>query len=79
MLIVTWHVQGQVVERVMASDGDIGVNAEIFYTLNDTGNSLIDGQRSFVIDSVTGNISVNVSSLNREAHSSYMLTVQVRQ
>lgn len=61
----------------MARDGDTGINAEIFYILNNTGNSLINGQNSFVIDSVSGKITVNVSKLDREIHSSYMLTVQV--
>ena len=66
------------VVTVMAMDGDTGVNDDVLYTLEDTGNGLIDGQLSFVINSVTGQISVNVSSLDREEYSSYTLTVQVR-
>ena len=64
-------------ERVSARDGDIGVDAAIFYTLEDAGNSLIDGNLSFVINSTTGEIFVDVASLDRETHSSYSLTVQV--
>ena len=62
---------------VIARDGDTGVDAEIFYSLETTGNSLIDGELSFAIDEVTGEIAVNVTSLDRETHSSYSLTVQV--
>ena len=62
---------------VSAKDGDTGVNADILYTLEDSGNSLIDGELSFVINSTTGEITVNVSSLDRETHLSYSLTVQV--
>ena len=69
--------QGDFVVSVSARDGDTGVDAEIFYTLEDDGNSMIDGELSFTIDPVTGEISVNVSSLDREIHPSYTLTVQV--
>lgn len=60
----------------MARDGDTGINDDVIYSLEDEGNSLIDGQLSFIIDNVTGEISVNVS-LDRETHPSYTLTVKV--
>ena len=61
----------------MAVDGDTGVNDDVFYTLEEDGNDLIDGQLSFVVDNVTGELSVNVTSLDRETYSSYTLTVKV--
>lgn len=61
----------------MARDGDTGINDDVVYSLEDDGNSLIDGQLSFIIDNVTGEISVNVTSLDRETHHSYTLTVKV--
>ena len=64
-------------ERVSARDGDTGVNDDVFYTLEDAGNYLINGQPSFIIYAETGEISVNVTSLDRETHSSYSLTVTV--
>ena len=64
-------------ERVSARDGDTGVNDDVFFTLEDAGNYLINGQLSFIIDAETGEISVNVTSLDRETHSSYALTVTV--
>lgn len=67
--------QGYVIERVMARDGDTGINDDVIFSLEDEGNSLIDGQLSFIIDNVTGEISVNVS-LDRETHPSYTLTVK---
>ena len=63
--------------RVSAKDGDRGLDTDIFYTLDNEGNSLIDGNLSFVINSTTGEIFVNVASLDRETHSFYSLTVQV--
>ena len=65
------------IERVMAMDGDRGVDDEIFYRLEDAGNSLIDGDLSFIIDPESGELSVNVTSLDRELHSLYSLTVKV--
>ena len=61
----------------MARDGDTGINDDVIYSLEDEGNSLIDGQLSFIIDNVTGEISVNVTRLDRELHPSYTLTVKV--
>lgn len=63
--------------QVSARDGDTGVNAPVFYTLKDSGNSPINGSLSFAIDSETGEIFVNVSMLDRETHPSYTLTVEV--
>ena len=60
-----------------ARDGDTGVDDKVFYTLEDAGNDLINDQLSFVIDSEMGEISVNVTSLDRETHPSYTLTVTV--
>lgn len=69
--------QGEVVVRVSAQDGDTGVQDDVFYTLEDAGNYLINGQLSFIIDAETGEISVNVTSLDRETHPFYPLTVTV--
>ena len=74
---VVMLVQGEVVVTVSALDGDRGVDDSVFYSLEDDGNSLIGGEVSFVIGNETGEISVNVTSLDRETHTSYTLTVKV--
>lgn len=62
---------------VSARDGDIGVDDEVFYTLQDRGNEDINGSLIFSINQTTGEVFVNVSNLDRETNSSYTLTVEV--
>ncbi len=69
--------QGEVVAQVRAFDGDRGVDDDILYEII-SGNLEINGTPSFIIGRETGVISVNnISSLDRETHSQYTLTVQV--
>lgn len=69
-------LQGDVVAVVTAYDGDRGVNDEVEYWLEE-GNSAIGGNGSFTINSTTGEVSVNVTGLDRETHHTYSLTVKV--
>ena len=62
---------------VQARDQDEGINADILYAIS-SGNQLINGTPSFVINETTGEITVNVDKLDRETHSVYTLTIIVR-
>ena len=59
---------------VQASDGDVGQNAQITYTLSSSSEQSID---SFSINPQTGAI-LTTKLLDREAVSSYLLTVTAR-
>lgn len=62
---------------VQARDQDEGINADILYEIS-SGNLLINGTPSFVINETTGEITVNADELDRETHSVYTLTIIVR-
>ncbi len=61
---------------VSAFDGDRGVDDVILYSIA-LGNLDINGTESFAIGNESGIITVNVSSLDRETHAQYTLTVEV--
>lgn len=63
--------------RVNAVDGDEGINDDILYSITG-GNLRINGTPSFSIDASSGWITVNVPSLDREEHNSYVLEITVR-
>lgn len=64
---------GTTVLVVQASDADVGQNAQITYTLSSTDQS----QESFTINPQTGAL-VTTKALDREATSSYLLTLTAR-
>ena len=69
--------QGESVIQVEAIDQDEGLNESVTYLIV-SGNAPLGGEPSFDINSTTGVIFVNVTSLDRERTAVYTLTVMVR-
>ena len=69
--------QGESVIQVEAIDQDEGLNESVTYLIV-SGNDPLGGEPSFGINSTTGVIFVNVTSLDRERTAVYTLTVMVR-
>ena len=68
--------QGESVIQVEANDQDFGLNESVTYSIV-SGNAPLGGEPSFDINSTTGVIFVNVTSLDRERTAVYTLTVMV--
>ena len=68
--------QGESVIQVEAIDQDEGLNESVTYLIV-SGNDPLGGEPSFDINSTTGVIFVNVTSLDRERTAVYTLTVMV--
>ncbi|GLV44458.1 starry night [Carabus blaptoides fortunei] len=68
---------GTTVLVVSATDNDVGINAQITYSLGDELSSATDHSPEFSINSQTGAI-VTTKSLDRENISGYLLTVTAK-
>ena len=58
-------------------DQDEGINDDIIFSILPSGNTRIDERPSFIINEVTGWITVNVPVLDRETEEEYSLNVRV--
>lgn len=68
---------GTTVLVVSASDNDVGINAQITYTLGDELSGTSDHSSEFTINPQTGAI-ITAKTLDRETMSGYLLTVTAR-
>lgn len=68
---------GTTVVVVSATDSDVGINAQITYSLNDESVNGLGSHEPFTINSQTGAI-VTTALLDRETVSAYLLTVTAK-
>lgn len=68
---------GTTVLIVSATDADVGINAQITYSLNDESSNGLGSSEPFSINAQTGAIITN-APLDRESTSGYLLTVTAK-
>lgn len=68
---------GTTVLLVSASDSDVGINAQITYSLNDESVNGLGAHEPFSVNPQTGAI-VTTAALDREVTSAYLLTVTAK-
>lgn len=68
---------GTTVLLVSATDSDVGINAQITYSLNDESVNGLGAHEPFAVNAQTGAI-VTIAALDREVTSAYLLTVTAK-